>query len=48
MGWKSSSGSELASRVMEIFQFAQLDKFRAVTHNKGVLNGIDAVALATG
>jgi hydroxymethylglutaryl-CoA reductase len=29
-------------------QFAAIDRYRAATHNKGIMNGIDAVALATG
>ena len=29
-------------------QFAAVDSYRAATHNKGIMNGIDAVALATG
>jgi len=28
--------------------FAKLDPYRAATHNKGIMNGIDAVAIATG
>ena len=28
--------------------FAELDPYRAVTHNKGIMNGVDAVVLATG
>ena len=29
-------------------KIAKNDKFRAVTHNKGIMNGIDAIAMATG
>lgn len=35
-------------RIVEAARFAELDPYRAATHNKGVMNGIDAVALATG
>ena len=35
-------------KIMEAYLFAKLDVFRATTHNKGILNGIDAVAIATG
>ena len=33
---------------MQATDFADADRYRAVTHNKGVMNGIDAVAIATG
>lgn len=33
---------------MNAYKFAELDYFRAVTHNKGILNGIEAVCIATG
>ena len=42
------SGGEAARRLMDAFYFAADDPFRAVTNNKGVMNGVDAVALATG
>lgn len=35
-------------RIVEAAVFAEHDPYRAVTHNKGVMNGIDAVVLATG
>ncbi|ORZ32727.1 hypothetical protein BCR44DRAFT_1439805 [Catenaria anguillulae PL171] len=38
----------LAARVIEAYQWARDDPYRATTHNKGIMNGIDAVALATG
>lgn len=38
----------MASRILEAYQFAQLDTYRAATHNKGIMNGMDAVAIATG
>ncbi|MDW8363606.1 MAG: hydroxymethylglutaryl-CoA reductase, degradative [Myxococcales bacterium] len=41
-------GEELADGVARGSRFAELDPFRAVTHNKGVMNGIDAVAVACG
>ena len=37
-----------AERIVEASVFAECDPYRAVTHNKGVMNGIDAVLLATG
>src|SRR5262249_45599280 len=41
-------GGEVARRVVEAWELAAADPYRAATHNKGVMNGIDAVALATG
>ena len=41
-------GRTVASRILEAYLFAAADPFRAATHNKGVMNGIDAVAIATG
>lgn len=40
--------STLGAAIAEASLFAQLDPYRAATHNKGVLNAIDAVAIATG
>ena len=42
------SGSEVARSIFEAWAFAAADPYRAATHNKGILNGIDAVVLATG
>ncbi len=41
-------GREVARRIEEASLFAERDPYRAVTHNKGIMNGIDAVLLATG
>ncbi|MDP9197114.1 MAG: hydroxymethylglutaryl-CoA reductase, degradative [Thermoproteota archaeon] len=41
-------GEKTVDRMIHGFAFAYLDPYRAVTHNKGIMNGIDAVALATG
>eukprot|EP00941_MAST-03F_sp_MAST-3F-sp1_P006360 g6360.t1 len=48
LGWKKVNGTEVAKRVLEAYQFAAADPFRAATHNKGIMNGIDAVCVATG
>ena len=40
--------SGILKRVCEAAALADLDPYRAATHNKGILNGIDAVVLATG
>ncbi len=42
------SGSEAAQRIAEANAFAVVDPYRAATHNKGIMNGIDAVVIATG
>ena len=41
-------GEEVVDRIIDAYLFADNDQFRATTHNKGVMNGIDAVAIATG
>ncbi len=41
-------GREVAERIAAAWRFAWADPYRAATHNKGVMNGIDAVAIATG
>lgn len=48
MAYKQYSGREISQRIIEAYMFAKLDPYRAATHNKGIMNGIDAVALATG
>jgi hydroxymethylglutaryl-CoA reductase len=40
--------AEGVQRILEAHAFAEADPYRATTHNKGIMNGIDAVALATG
>ncbi len=42
------SGEEAAQRIAEANAFAVVDPYRAATHNKGIMNGIDAVVVATG
>jgi len=42
------SGEEYARKFVTAVQIAQVEPYRAVTHNKGIMNGIDAVVLATG
>ncbi|KAF9541392.1 hypothetical protein EC957_003122 [Mortierella hygrophila] len=48
MSYKSLPGKDVAVRILEAYEWADLDPYRAATHNKGIMNGIDAVALATG
>ena len=40
--------TEFAQKFVRAVQIAKVEPFRAVTHNKGIMNGIDAVVLATG
>ena len=42
------TAEEIAGRLVLATRIAREDPYRAVTHNKGIYNGIDAVALATG
>jgi hydroxymethylglutaryl-CoA reductase len=39
---------DFAERLVQAVQIAEVEPFRAVTHNKGIMNGVDAVILATG
>ena len=41
-------GEDVVNNIILAYQFADNDVFRAVTHNKGIMNGIIAVANATG
>lgn len=42
------SGKALADKFLQAVNIAEVEPYRAVTHNKGIMNGIDAVVLATG
>ena len=48
--WKKDAigGEHVVDGVVEAYSFAEADPFRCATHNKGVMNGIDALMLATG
>jgi hydroxymethylglutaryl-CoA reductase len=48
LGSKDMPGAQVARGIVEAAVFAASDPYRATTHNKGVMNGMDAVALATG
>lgn len=41
-------GARVARGIVEAWAFAATDPYRAATHNKGIMNGIDAVLIATG
>jgi hydroxymethylglutaryl-CoA reductase len=42
------TGQEFAEKFIQAVQIAEVEPYRAVTHNKGIMNGIDAVVIATG
>lgn len=41
-------GEEVVDGIVQAFAFADADPFRCATHNKGIMNGVDAVVVATG
>ncbi|HGG06606.1 MAG TPA: hydroxymethylglutaryl-CoA reductase, degradative [Aliiroseovarius sp.] len=41
-------GADMVDGILSAYAFAAVDPYRAATHNKGIMNGVDAVALATG
>ncbi len=45
---KGFTGPQVARGIVSASRFAELDPYRATTHNKGIMNGVDAVVLATG
>ena len=45
---KIENPKDFAEKFIRAVQIAEVEPFRAVTHNKGIMNGIDAVVLATG
>ncbi len=45
---ESIGGEDVVKGILEAYAFAAADPFRCATHNKGIMNGIDAVVLATG
>ena len=45
---KNTSAQAFAEKFVRAVNIAEVEPFRAVTHNKGIMNGIDAVVLATG
>ncbi len=45
--WKNLN-PDVVNGILDAYAFAEADQYRCTTHNKGIMNGIDAVALATG
>lgn len=48
LAFNDFSGEDVRDRIIEAWAFAAADPYRAATHNKGIMNGVDAVVLATG
>lgn len=48
MDLAKDNGREIAVRMVDGYRFACCDIYRACTHNKGIMNGIDALVIATG
>jgi hydroxymethylglutaryl-CoA reductase len=46
LGWVD--GKKVAERIALASRFAEIDPYRATTHNKGIMNGVDAVIIASG
>ncbi|MEM3643165.1 MAG: hydroxymethylglutaryl-CoA reductase, degradative, partial [Thermoplasmatales archaeon] len=44
---KTIGGEDAVEGIIEAYRFAKIDPYRATTHNKGIMNGIDAVLVAT-
>jgi len=47
-GGETFSGADVRDGIVAASQFAEDDPYRAATHNKGIMNGVDAVVIATG
>ncbi len=45
---KDYSGQEVIDGIVDAYAFAAVDPYRAATHNKGIMNGIDPIIVATG
>lgn len=48
MGFESFKGETVRDGIIAAYAFAAVDPYRAATHNKGIMNGVDAVVMATG
>lgn len=47
--WKKELiGEDVIEGVLDAYEFAKADPYRCATNNKGIMNGVDAVAIATG
>ena len=48
LGFANYNAEKVRDGIIEAWAFASVDPYRAATHNKGVMNGVDAVVIATG
>lgn len=48
LAFNGTAGEEVRDGIILANEFASVDSYRAATHNKGIMNGIDPVAIATG
>jgi hydroxymethylglutaryl-CoA reductase len=48
LAFETYSGEQVRNGILEAWAFAASDPYRAATHNKGIMNGVDAVVIATG
>ena len=48
LAFEGRSGESVRDGIVRASRFAEKDPYRAATHNKGVMNGVDAVVIATG
>ncbi|GAB4455313.1 MAG: hydroxymethylglutaryl-CoA reductase, degradative [Anaerolineales bacterium] len=48
LAFDNFSGEEVRDGIIAAWAFAAADPYRAATHNKGIMNGVDAVVIATG
>ena len=48
LGFNDFSGEKVRDGIIEAWAFAASDPYRAATHNKGIMNGVDSVVIATG
>ena len=48
LAFETFSGPSVRDGIVEAWAFAAVDPYRAATHNKGIMNGVDAVVIATG
>jgi len=42
------NGEEIVERILDAYEYAVATQFRTATHNKGIMNGVDALTIATG
>jgi len=48
LAFEGYTGEQVRDGIVEAWAFAEADPYRAATHNKGIMNGVDAVVIATG